>query len=74
MAVKCFGQFIINTVFVELSWQTQKHLTLHHGVGNVGPVLLSHALPNLAISARLMSGTAETFTEVIAFEVAATIA
>ena len=74
MAVKCFGQFIINTVFVELSWQTQKHLTLHHGVGNVGPVLLSHALPSMTISARFMSGTAETFTEVIAFEVAATIA
>ena len=73
MALKLVGQFIITTIFMDGCWRFQKHLTLHHGVpGNIGPVLLAVGLPAITISARLMSGTAETTAQALAYEISAT--
>ena len=72
--IKLFGQSLRNMMWIDCCWKTQKQLTLHHGVGNIGPVLLCLALPSMTISARLMSGTAETTSRVFLYEISAILA
>jgi len=73
VVVKGFGMGLLVSFWIEVSWQFQKHTALKCAMPrNIGVVVFVFGITYLTVNARLMTDSAETFTEACLYELSNT--